>query len=428
MERERASFADWALAVVAASTMAVSYVDRQTLAVVGPTICSVLQISERGFSLLIIAFAVAYLAGAPVAGRLVDLLGARRGLLGAVVGWTFVAALHALVPSFAVLLALRIALGLAESPSFPGAVQTVQRALPPRQRGLGFGILFCGSSIGAAIAGPLGDYLCKQYGFRVAFVGTAIAGLIWVPAWLVVAFNARARKLLEVDRKATDPLAPSVDQAAIAEAAPAAPAVPLRELLAKPEILRLVGVVAASAPFLILMMGWAPKYLVAERGLKQGEFGWLTFFPPIIFDVGSIGFGIAASRLGNAKRAVAPGLLALAALLMTVGAGVPFALSPASAMAFASVAMAGGAGMYVLATLDATSRVSPGAVASVGGIGAAAQSIVQIAASAYIGEWLDRYRSYSFLFVSLALWALPGAALWLLWDPRRRQVEVASVG
>ncbi len=408
MERERASFAEWALAITAASTMAVSYVDRQTLSVLGPTVSEVLDISPRGFALLLNAFAIAYLVGAPMAGRLVDLLGARRGLLGAVLAWTFVAALHALVPSFAVLLALRIALGLAESPSFPGAVQTVQRALPVRQRGLGFGILFCGSSIGAAIASPLADHLCKRYGFRTAFIGTSIAGLAWVPAWLLVAFNARSRRLLDVD------------PAAAAESA-ATPAVPLRELLVKPEILRLVAVVAASAPFLNLMMGWAPKYLVLERGLKQGEFGWLTFFPPIIFDVGSISFGLAASRFGSSARAVPPALLAVAAVLMTAGAGVPLAPTPGAAMAFASVAMAGGAGMYVLATLDATSRVSPGAVATVGGIGAATQSIVQILANAYIGEWVGRYRSYGFVFVSLALWALPGAVLWLTWDPRSKR-------
>ncbi len=229
MERERASFAEWALAVVAASTMAVSYVDRQTLAVLAPTVCQVLDISPRGFALLLNAFAIAYLVGAPMAGRLVDLLGARRGLLGAVLAWTFVAALHALVPSFAVLLALRIALGLAESPSFPGAVQTVQRALPVRQRGLGFGILFCGSSIGAAIAAPLADFLCKRYGFRPAFVGTSIAGLIWVPAWIAVAFNDRARNLLDV-AKADEPRAVDAEKQAPAtrRARPRAP----RSLLA----------------------------------------------------------------------------------------------------------------------------------------------------------------------------------------------------
>jgi hypothetical protein len=111
---------------------------------------------------------------------------------------------------------------------------------------------------------------------------------------------------------------------------------------------------------------------------------------------------------------------------MTAGAYVPFAPTPASAMAFASVAMAGGAGMYVLATLAATSRVSPGAVATVGGIGAAMQSIVQIISNAGIGEWVGRYGSYTFVFVSLALWALPGAAVWLLWDPRPRATAVSA--
>ena len=111
-------------------------VDRQTLAVLAPTVTQALGISEQNYGWLASAFSIAYLVGAPLAGRMIDAVGARRGLLGAVVVWSIVAALHALAPGFAVLFALRIALGLAEAPSFPGAAQTVHRALPRRARSL----------------------------------------------------------------------------------------------------------------------------------------------------------------------------------------------------------------------------------------------------------------------------------------------------
>src|SRR6185295_16573165 len=132
---------------------------------------------------------IAYLIGAPPAGWLVDRLGARRGLLWAVLLWSAVAALHALVPGFGVLFALRIALGLAESPSFPGAAQTVQRALPPEERARGFGVLFTGSSFGAMLAPPIASYLATRFGWRTAMLSTAAIGLVWVPVWLLVAFR-----------------------------------------------------------------------------------------------------------------------------------------------------------------------------------------------------------------------------------------------
>src|SRR5262245_59034781 len=140
----------WAIALTATFTMSVSYFDRQTLSALAPTVTKALTIDETHYGLLVSPFSIAYLVGAPLAGRLVDRIGARRGLLGAVLFWSVVAALHSLVPrfmvlfalsGFTVLFALRIGLGLAEAPSFPGAAQTVQRALPAAERARGLGIL-----------------------------------------------------------------------------------------------------------------------------------------------------------------------------------------------------------------------------------------------------------------------------------------------
>ena len=145
----------WFVALVATLTMAVSYADRQALAVLAPTVTRALAMSEQTYGWLLSAFSLAYMLGAPLAGRWIDRVGARRGLVASVLIWSAVAALHALVPGVAVLFVLRIALGLAESPSFPGAAQTVQRVLPIADRPRGFGVLFVGSSLGAMVVPPL---------------------------------------------------------------------------------------------------------------------------------------------------------------------------------------------------------------------------------------------------------------------------------
>src|SRR5438128_12576498 len=96
----------WALALTGTFTMSVSYVDRQTLSALAPTVTKELNIDETHYGLLVSAFSIAYLVGAPLAGRFIDAVGARRGLLGAVLIWSAVAALHALVPNFMTLFAL----------------------------------------------------------------------------------------------------------------------------------------------------------------------------------------------------------------------------------------------------------------------------------------------------------------------------------
>ena len=173
--------AAWSVAVVATLGMSVSYVDRQTLAAIAPAVRAELAIDHAHFGWLVSAFSLAYLVATPLAGPALDRFGARRGFALAVLVWSAVAGAHALAVSFTMLFALRVLLGLAESPSFPSAAQAVRRALPAARRPAAYGLLFTGSSLGAMIAAPLAIALETRFGFRFAFAGTALAGLLWLP-------------------------------------------------------------------------------------------------------------------------------------------------------------------------------------------------------------------------------------------------------
>ena len=393
-------FAAWGLALTATLTMAVSYVDRQTLAAIAPSVQKALGFegNEYLYSLLGSAFAVAYLVGAPLAGRIIDRVGARRGLLGAVLIWSLVAALHAVAPGFGVLLGMRVLLGLAEAPSFPAAAQTVQRALPPADRARGFGVLFTGSSIGAAIAPPLATWLADRWSFRAAFLGTALVGLLWIPLWLSLAFTKPARAAL--DRNFERP--------------------PL-QLVAHPAVLRMLVGVVAAAPLLTFVYQWATKYLVRDHHLTQRQAGNLLAFPPIFFDLGAIAFGHLASRARGSANGRAEGvprpLYAAAAMFMLAGAAIPFGSTPNQAIAATCLVMMGGGGMYALGMSDMAVRVPPGMISAAGGMGAAAQSVAQIATNFAIGASVTATGNYTFIVVALAAWVIPGALAWLVWRP-----------
>ena len=253
----------WALVLVATSTMAVSYVDRQAVAALAPTITKDLAISDASYGLLGSAFSMAYLVFAPLSGRLVDRVGARLGLLVAVLAWSVVAGAHALVPGFASLFALRVLLGVTEAPSFPGAATTVSRALPPESRSAGFGVLFTGSSLGAAVSGWLAPTLEAQWGWRGALFATAVVGLAWVPLWLAVSSGAAARAALAPAPRGEEP------------------GVGWGELLRTPAVLRAVAAVLATAPAMGLVMQFGSKLLVAQHGLTQTEVREWLWMPPL---------------------------------------------------------------------------------------------------------------------------------------------------
>ncbi len=396
----------WLVAVVATLAMTVSYVDRQVMAAVGASLRRDLGIDAAHFGLLAGAFSLSYLALAPLAGATVDRIGARRGLVGAVVVWSLVSAAHALVPSFAVLLVMRVALGAAESPSVPAAAQSVRRALPTGDRSAAFGLLFTGSSLGSAIAGPLAIALDVAYGWRTAFLVASVVGLSWVPLWMLV---TRPRAVREVLATAPE---------ARADAKPVA----RWALLADPAVRRAVLLVVASAPGLMFMWIWMPQYLELGRGVAKASLPHYVWLPPLGADLGMVGFGLLASRLDrrslHARGEYGP-LVLLAALLETTLVLVPYAPGHLAAVAMIAVASAGGGGLYTLATADMMARVDPARVAMAGGLTAAAQSLTYVVMNPIVGRSIDTTHSYDASLVLLGGVALPGAVLWTLLSRRR---------
>lgn len=156
------------VAFVALSTalMAVSYLDRQVFAILAPTITSDLGIDDGTYGLLAGTFSVAYLIGPPFAAALLDTIGVRRGLPLAVFVWSCVAAAHAGATGVVALFVLRLALGLAEAPSFPGAARVVKEVVSPANGPRAIGVLFTGSSVGAIIAPPLATAVLALAGWR----------------------------------------------------------------------------------------------------------------------------------------------------------------------------------------------------------------------------------------------------------------------
>lgn len=392
--------AAWAVAVVATLGMSVSYIDRQTLAAIAPTVTKALAINETEYGALLMAFSIAYLVGAPLAGVVVDRFGARRGFAIAVLVWSFVAASHALATSFVVLFALRILLGTAESPSFPSAAQAIRRSLPGARRPLAFGLLFTGSSIGAMVAGKLAVSLTTAHGFRFAFVGTALVGAIWIPVWLLVTRGAG----LDAGSKTKE----------------AVPPTPWLATATSPPVLRAMVAVVGSAPAIMLILNWTSKYLVRTWNMDQADVGNYLVVPPLVFDLGAVGFGYLATRRATAQPKTPTGLFLLATALATTIALTPLAPTRDVAIAIFAVAICGGGGIYVLVTADMLARVPVEKTSAAGGMTAAAQSLAHIVASPLVGAAIDRTHRYTEVLVALGLIVVPTSLAFLLWPGLRK--------
>src|SRR5208283_4390231 len=85
---ERAT--DWRMWIASGAMMLcswLSYVDRQILAVLSPTILHDVHLSAQSYGEIVSAFSIAYMIANPIWGAVLDYVGLRLGMIAAVLIW-----------------------------------------------------------------------------------------------------------------------------------------------------------------------------------------------------------------------------------------------------------------------------------------------------------------------------------------------------
>jgi len=173
----------WIGGLLFASTV-INYIDRQTLSVLAPRLKDEFHWTNSDFALIVIAFRVAYAVMQTVAGRVLDWLGTRRGLLLAVTWYSVAAMLTSTARGLRSFALLRFLLGSGEAANWPGATKTVAEWFPKSERGWAVALFDSGSAVGGAVAPFLVVWLYHTFGsWRPVFLLTGLLGFAWVIAW-----------------------------------------------------------------------------------------------------------------------------------------------------------------------------------------------------------------------------------------------------
>src|SRR5258708_11369537 len=128
------SFVRWLPVVSLMLVSLISYVDRNTLALLAPTILNETGLNAEQYGFIISAFSITYMFGNPVWGFILDRVGIRRGMGAAVSIWTVASAAHAFAGGFGGFALARAALGFGEDATFPGSMRTAIETLPAEHR------------------------------------------------------------------------------------------------------------------------------------------------------------------------------------------------------------------------------------------------------------------------------------------------------
>jgi MFS family permease len=356
-ELRRAFFRTFPSVVVA---IVLGAMDQTIVATALPAIAGELGAVES-VSWVVVASLIGATVAAPVYGRLGDAFGLKRLLLVALVCTAAGAALSAAAPSFGVLLAGRVLMGVGAGGLSTLTMALIGEAVPPRERGR-FQAWIAGSFVFASSFGPVaGGWLTEHAGWRWVFLAQvpaaalAFALALRLPrrpprhrgagfrfdlpgAVLFAAFVAPALVALSQARLLSVAALPAA--AGFAAAAAIAlwllvlrerrardPLLPL-PLLAEPSILRTNLFTACAHGAQVGLVTFLPIYLISVRGLSPAEAGLLLLPLSLGGGVGGLLAGRTMTRTGWAAPVAAAGLGLGAAGLAAVafaGAALPTA-------------------------------------------------------------------------------------------------------
>lgn len=170
--------------VLLAICAVINYVDRGNLSIAAPLLKDQLQISASQLGILLSAFFWTYTAMQFLCGWLVETFDVNWVIAAGFFLWSLATAATGLVRGFAMLLAMRLMLGIGESVMIPACSKIFGLHLPEHRRGFANGFLQAAWCFGPAL-GILGSgLLIATYGWRPVFIGIGISSLAWLPAWI----------------------------------------------------------------------------------------------------------------------------------------------------------------------------------------------------------------------------------------------------
>lgn len=175
----------WTVCALIFFATTVNYIDRQVIGILKPLLEADLNIGEKEYSYIVMAFQLFYALGLVLAGRLIDKIGTKIGYAIAVTFWSIAAMGHALAKGALGFGFWRGLLGLSEGANFPAAIKTVAEWFPKKERALATGIFNSGTNVGAIVAPVAVPAIVVLWSWQAAFIITGALGFIWLIFWII---------------------------------------------------------------------------------------------------------------------------------------------------------------------------------------------------------------------------------------------------
>src|SRR4051812_24127931 len=401
----------WIGGLLFASTV-INYIDRQTLNVLAPYLKAEYHWTNSDFAWIVIAFRASYAVVQLIGGRLIDVLGTRRGLGLAVAWYSVMAMLTSSANSLGTFCAFRFLLGAGEAANWPGATKAVSEWFPAKERGIAVALFDSGSAIGGAVAPALVVWLFHMFGtWRPAFLITGMLGFLWLAVWMATHHRAEEHPSISESERAL-----ILKTRAGADDVQPPKRVPISTLVRYRQTWGIVLARAILDPYWFLVADWFALFLVS-RGFKLEDTLVGFWIPFVCADVGNfVGGGLSSYfihrgwSVGSARRIIflicGPLMLLLIPAVNTTSLWLLIAEFGLATLGYAACAT-------IFLTLP-SDLFESGSVATVSGLSGMVTGFVTIAATYTIGAVTDRYSFAPILIGASAAPVLAAIAVFTL--------------
>ena len=401
-----------------------SFLDRQVLSTLAPTITEEFQMSNTAYSYVASAFIVSYAIFFFLGGRLIDWLGTRVGMLISVGFWSIASAAHGIVQGPLQLGIARFLLGVGEGGCFPGAAKGATEWFPHKERSTAIGIAIGGAALGAVIAPPLTIWLKNWIGWRGVFYATGMIGGAWVLLWWIF-YNKPKKSSFLTEEELT-----YIEQDLEEELKNTPSQKENEKILPLKKIMKLkqtwgIGLIRFLIDWVFYFyMFWIPKYLFQERGIPEDRIGKeLLWIPFLALGISNIIGGWLSDKLvkkGVPVNKARKSIMTAAAILTIFSLFTPYAPSAEVAVAFMTLLMFAH-GFFITNWVTIISDIFPQtSVGTIMGIGGTLGAIGGILASPVIGYVADNFSFMPIWIASGMMYPLAIVVLYVMIGPIRK--------
>ncbi len=302
-----ASRTRWGILAMLFIVTTINYADRATIAIAGPDVAKDLGLTSLQMGYVFSAFAWSYVLAQLPGGWLLDKFGSKTTYFFSIFLWSLFTLLQGFVgfvsggAALLLLIVLRLLVGAAEAPAFPGNSRITSAWFPTHERGLAASIFNSAQYFATVAFAPLMGWMVYSFGWQSIFFFMGVLGIVLALVWRKVIYSPKEHPalsaseldyisqggaLVDLDSGRSNQQTASVNTFAC-----------IKELLSSRMLLGVyIGQYCINA-LTYFFLTWFPLYLVQERGMNILQAGFLASLPAIAGFLGGISGGWFSDRL-----------------------------------------------------------------------------------------------------------------------------------